>query len=342
MAKLAETSPGVMFTILHKPDGTACMPYVSPRIEELNGLSPEILAEDLSGLYAWIHPEDVSRVLKSIEDSASALTTWHEEFRVRHPVKGEVWVEGRSTPVSQLDGSIQCFGFFHDITERKCTEKLLHNNREQLAAMATKLSLAEERERRRIAAVLHDHIGQILLLSKIKLETLAEGKDDDTYHEIQELLAQAINDVRSLTQELNPPLLAEVGLEAAIYCLAKKMKADYSLSVDFCDDGSTKPLSEELRAVLYQSARELLINVAKHAGTRDARLTIGREGDVFTLIVDDQGGGFACPDTNVHQESSFGLFNVRQRIKHLGGEMKIESEPGRGTCVTIRVPLTDG
>jgi signal transduction histidine kinase len=251
--------------------------------------------------------------------------------------------------VAQPDGGIQCYGFFHDITERKNNEKMLLEKQEQLAAMAINLSLAEERERRRIAAVLHDHIGQILLLCKIKLETLDntfEGSSDEgTYHEIQGFLAQAINDVRSLTQQLNPPFLAEVGLEAAIEWLAKKIEKDYFITVDFCDDGSTKPLNEELRAVVFQSARELLINVAKHAGTKETRLTIGREGDMLVLMVEDHGRGFAClpdPSTNIPQDCSFGLFNIWQRIKHLGGEMRIDSAPGRGTCATIRVPLTDG
>lgn len=349
LAKLAETSPGVMFNFLLKPDGTSCMPYISPRIEELNGLRPEDMAENMSEANARIHPDDISRVLKSIDNSARTLSTWHIEYRILHPDKGEVWIEGCSTPESQPDGGIQWYGFFHDITERKTTEKLLYEKREQLAAMSMELSLAEERERRRIASVLHDHIGQILLLCKMKLGTLDnafEGSsDEDTYHEIQALLAQTIDDVRSLTQQLNPPLLASVGLEAALEWLAKKMEADYSLRVDYTDDGSIKPLSEEHRSVVFQSARELLINVAKHSGTSEARLSIGREEDLLVLMVEDKGDGFACvpdPATNMPLDSSFGLFNIRQRIKHLVGAMSIESAPGRGTCAIIRVPLADG
>jgi len=349
LVKLAETSPGVMFTYLLKPDGTSCMPYVSPRIMELTGLSREIIAEGLSGAYTWIHPDDQSRVVKSIEDSARSLSTWRAEFRFRHPTKGEVWVEGRSTPVAQPDGSIQCYGFFHDINERKNTEKQLFEKQEQLAAMAINISLAEERERRRIAAVLHDHVGQILFLCKIKLGTLDksfEGSSDEgTYHEIQEYLAQTINDVRSLTQQLSPLLLAEVEFEAAIKLLIKKIEKDYFITVDFSDDGSVKPLNEEIRAVVFQSARELLINVAKHARTNEARLSIGREGDMLVLMVEDQGRGFACllnPSTNILQDCSFGLFNIWQRIKQLGGELRIDSAPEQGTCATIRVPLTDG
>lgn len=347
LARLAETSPGVMFTFLLKPDGTSRMPYISSRATEY-GLSPEVMAEDVSEAFALIHPDDRARVQKSVSESARTLSPWHGEFRLRHPTKGDVWVEGRGTPEIHPDCCIIWSGFFHDITERKLTEKSLRAKQEQLASMAIDLSLAEDRERRRIASELHDHIGQLLLLSKIKLDSLAgafiNANNQKTYNEIHDHIAQTIRDVRSLTQQLNPPLLASVGLEAALEWLAQKMEVDYSLQVDFADDGNKKPLNEEIRAILFQSARELLINVAKHAKIGKARLAIGRDADMIMLMIADQGVGFDCPpnpDINITLNSSFGLFNIRQRIKHIGGVMMIESEPGCGTCVRIHVPFTD-
>ena len=147
--------------------------------------------------------------------------------------------------------------------------------------MAVNLSMAEERERRRIAAELHDHVGQLLLLCKMKFGSLPQsfmcGKEKETFLEAMDLLSRTIRDVRSMTQQLNPPLLANCGLEAALEWLAQVMETDFSLQVTCRDDGSHKPLSEELRCVLFQSARELLINVAKHAGCGEARLSIARQ-----------------------------------------------------------------
>ena len=343
---LAETSPGVMYSFLLRPDGTSCMPYVSRRIEELNGLRSEEMAADTIEVNARIHPDDRDRVEESIAASARTLSPWHTEFRIRHPEKGDVWVEGHSIPGPQPDGAILWHGFLHDITERKRAEESLRRKREQLAAMAVELSLAEERERRRIASELHDHIGQTLLLGRIKLGTLAEtcesGNERETYEEIRSLLDRTIRDIRSLTQQLHPPVLASVGLEAALEWLARRMEADYSLRVEFLDDLSPKPLTEELAAVVYQSARELLINVAKHAGTAEARFAVGREARMFLLRVEDRGCGFTCthhPGEHMPLDCSFGLFNIQQRIKLLGGEVMIESAPGQGTCATIRVPL---
>lgn len=348
LARLAESSPGVMFNLLLRPDGTACMPYVSVRMEALSGIRPEDVTEDMSAVFARIHPDDRVRVHQSIMESARTLTSWHSEFRVRHPARGSVWLEGRSTPEPRPDGGVFWSGFFHDITERKEAEEALDAKQRQLSSMAVELSLAEEQERRRIASELHDHIGQQLLLTRIKLGSLAsrlEGsEDEETYRDIQELLGQTIDDVRSLTQQLNPPLLSSVGLEAALEWLARRMERDYSVRVHFSDDGRRKPLCAELRTVLYQSARELLINVAKHAGSAEAWLHVGRDGTMFRLIVKDRGSGFACPsgqEMQVARNGSYGLFNIRQRTEYLGGTLEIDTVPGRGTCVTLRVPLMD-
>lgn len=348
LARLAETSPGAMFTFLLKPDGTSRMPYISSNVREY-GLRPEVMAEDASEAFARIHPDDISRVRRSISESARTLSPWHSEFRVRHPVNGDIWVEGRGTPIFQPDGDILWSGFLHDISDRKATEKSLNAKREQLASMAIELSMAEERERRRIASEIHDNVGQLLLLSRIKLDSLSgmfkSIGDRKAYNEIHDLLARTIRDVRSLTQQLNPPLLASAGLEKALEWLAQKMEADYSLQVVFSNDGSTKPLSEEFAAVLFQSARELLINVTKHAETDRAWLSINRELNTLVLIVEDKGAGFDYlpnPEARISLNSSFGLFNISQRINHLGGELRIQSTPGRGTRAAIRAPLTDG
>lgn len=349
LARLTENSPGAMYSYLLRPDGTACMPYVSTNIMELVGLSPEELAIDMAEVSARIHPADAARWQKSINESARTLSPWHAEFRIRHPEKGDIWLEGRSLPERQPDGGILWYGFLHEITERKRIAESLRAKQEQLTTMAVELSLTADRERRRIAAELHDQIGQTLLLSRIKLGTLADvffpGSNEKTYEEIKSLLDQTIRDIRSLTQQLNPPVLTSVGLEAALEWLAKRMEADYSLVVDFAADRNEKQLTEELSSVVYQSVRELLINVVKHSGTGKARLSISRDGDMLALAVEDQGVGFSClpgTDTNRLHDCSFGLFNIRQRIKLLGGAVMIESTPGSGTRATIRVPVAAG
>jgi signal transduction histidine kinase len=231
------------------------------------------------------------------------------------------------------------------LVERKRGEELLLAKQQRLTEMAMELSLAEERERRRIAIELHDSISQTLLLGKIKLRSLI-GRHPDTTdkNELEEILHlqdEMIRSVRSLTQQLSPPILSVAGLEDALEWLGKRMMEDYGLRVLFVDDRSFKPLTEDMRAIVYHACRELLINVAKHAETEFARVIIGREGDRFYLAVEDHGVGFDLAES-VHASSwdlGFGLFSIRERIKHLGGEVLIESASHQGTRVTLWVGL---
>lgn len=239
--------------------------------------------------------------------------------------------------VSKLEEKVRALE--EALAERKKMEQ-------RLSDMTVELSLAEERERRRIAAELHDNIGQTLLLGKIKLGSLIRaipaGIDKNEYEEILTLQEQVIRAVRSLTQQLSPPILSGAGLEAALEWLGKRMDDDFGLQVTFVDDRKPKPLSEDIRAIVFQACRELLINVAKHAGTESARVTVGRECDMLYLTVEDSGRGFdpVKGAIGVSWDSGFGLFNIRERLKHLGGELMLESAPGQGTRVTLRVGLT--
>jgi PAS domain S-box-containing protein len=250
-------------------------------------------------------------------------------------------------PEKDQDGRISgCLAIGHNITEWRKAEHALNDKRKQLALIERELSVAEERERLRIASVLHDHIGQILLLGKMKLGALAAVPKPElvgsVIDEVRELLEQATNDAHSLTVQLNPPMLSVSGLEAALQWLGRKIESDYSIVVDFFDDQRPKLLSDEFCSILYQCARELLINAAKHAKTDKARLTVGREDDMYRLTVEDRGAGFNPDDIipNISRDCRFGLFSIHVRIERLGGRMNIESSPGCGTLITILLPLS--
>jgi len=119
---LAESSPGMVGSFYARPDGSVCMPYVSPNIRELFGLSPEEVADDAIPLMALNHPADARRVTESIAESARTMTAWHIEFRILHPTRGERWMEGNTNPQPHPDGGVIWYGFVHDITERKQAE----------------------------------------------------------------------------------------------------------------------------------------------------------------------------------------------------------------------------
>ncbi len=124
-AKIATTVPGVICSFRLDPDGNACFPYASPAIEDLYGLGPDDLVESAAPLWAMMHPDDLGRIDLSIADSARSMTPWRDEFRVRHPTKGEIWVEGHSMPVREPDGGILWHGYLQDITDRKRAEAVV-------------------------------------------------------------------------------------------------------------------------------------------------------------------------------------------------------------------------
>ena len=127
-AKIVATVPGAICSFRLRPDGNACFPYASPAIEDLYGLRPEELAVSAAPLWAMIHPDDLGHVDASIAASARTMTPWRDEFRVKHPTKGEIWVEGHSMPVREPDGSMIWHGYVQDITERKRAEEALQES----------------------------------------------------------------------------------------------------------------------------------------------------------------------------------------------------------------------
>ena len=122
---LADSSPGLMGTFYLRPDGSACMPYTSPQIENLFGLRAEDVVDDAAPLLARTHPEDANGVNESIAESASTMTPWHHEYRVIHPARGEIWLEGSTNPKPHPEGGVIWYGFVHDITQRKRAEEAL-------------------------------------------------------------------------------------------------------------------------------------------------------------------------------------------------------------------------
>ncbi len=126
--KIVATVPGVICSFRLRPDGNACFPYTSPAVENLYGLCPEELAESAAPLWAMIHPDDLGHVDAGIAASARTMTPWRDEFRIRRPGGGEIWLEGHSMPVREPDGGILWHGFVQDITARKRAEETLQES----------------------------------------------------------------------------------------------------------------------------------------------------------------------------------------------------------------------
>jgi two-component system CheB/CheR fusion protein len=334
---LTTAAEGILMT-----DATGGIVFANPAVTELFGYGPEEL---LGKAVELLVPERLrSRHLELrtlyLQDPAPRRLGRDREIVGVRKDGTELSVELTLSPVTRAHGRlIVCF--VTDVTARRASERRIAADQEKLRQMAFDAALAEDRERRRIAADLHDRIGQSLALAQMKLRSLQEaGSAPAAVEEAIDLLAQSITDTRTLIFDLSPPILYELGLEDALSWLAEDLGKRWGMSIEVSDDRLAKPLSDATAGLLFRAVRELLGNVLKHAQTPAAKLTLRRSGDQVEISVEDHGVGFD-PHATVPSASSggFGLFSVREQIHRLGGTMELESAQGTGTRVTLRLPL---
>jgi PAS domain S-box-containing protein len=250
-------------------------------------------------------------------------------------------------PILDKDGiPVLLGGIGINITEQRKMEEAASGYKKKLSSMAVAMSLAEDVERRRIASELHDGIGQTLALSKIKLDSLdcqtVSAGCRKTLGEICGLMELSIQQVRSLTSQISPPLLYEVGLGVAVEWLGERFHDDYGLAVAVNAELTPGSVSEGIRGTLFAIVRELLLNVVKHAEAKQAVVNIGTIDDRIKIEVEDDGRGF--DPAQIHgsevKGGAFGLFNIRQKVAHLNGEFFVDSSIGGGTRITILAPMS--
>jgi len=200
--------------------------------------------------------------------------------------------------------------------------------------------LAGEKERRRLATDLHDHIGQTLAITKLKLGALRGLLPSNGYSEllaeIWSLVEKTIKYTKSLTFELSPPILYELGFEATIEWLGEQVQQQHAILFEFEDDGMPKALDKDVSILMFQAVRELFMNVVKHALAQKVKVSLRRVNEKMEITVEDDGIGF---DPSKIEKTAFGFFSIRERLEHFGGTFVIDTEPGEGTRVTLTAPV---
>jgi two-component system sensor histidine kinase UhpB len=213
-----------------------------------------------------------------------------------------------------------------------------------LRKAATAAALSEHQERRALATELHDDAGQLLALASLKLRALGDseaGQGAVGIREVEDVLAETRRRISSLSFQLSPSLLHDVGLVAAAHWLAEDKEQRFGLVVRI-ERGEELELDEAARVTLFRALRELLLNVIKHARVGEARVRIWRAGSMASVAVEDAGIGFDPAAVR----SGFGLLALRDRVTQMGGRLETTSAPGSGTRVVVSVPCalrgTDG
>jgi NO-binding membrane sensor protein with MHYT domain/CheY-like chemotaxis protein/anti-sigma regulatory factor (Ser/Thr protein kinase) len=282
--------------------------------------------------------------------SATSFTLTDIAVNYAATIQVSVWEAGAVGLMTSivLAGSVlvSTSGRLEHLVQERTSELVQSQNR--LRAFASELGLTEQRERKRLAVELHDHLQQMLVLGKIKLGQakpllkVAPGSAE-VIKEVDAVLTKALTYTRTLVSELSPPVLRDHGLAAGLKWVGDYMKKhDMVVTVTIEQEGLKLP--EEQAVLLFQSVRELLMNSWKHAGTGQATVTMQQQSSMLRIEVRDEGKGFelASAETPHDLSSKFGLFSIQERMKALGGTFDIESVAGLGTKCVLILPLREG
>jgi PAS domain S-box-containing protein len=296
-------------------------------------------------------PERVQREVQAVFQRLMCQQEWTVPERHENPIltkSGDEKLMAWHNSVLRDDAGrvIAALSSGEDITEQRKAERKSLQYQSQLRSVASQLTVAEERERRRIATELHDQIGQLLAISKIKLDALRQsmrrGDPVKVLEDVCNALGQAIAQTRSLTFDLSSPILDQLGFEAAVASwLAEQIESKHHIGTEFNDDAKRKPLDDDVRTILFRNVRELLVNVIKHAKANKVVVSVRKIGNEIQVTVADDGIGFEPAEAlaKAAREGKFGLFSVRERLEHLGGRLEIESKPAHGCRAMMTAPL---
>lgn len=315
-----------------------------------------------------VHPDDRPEIEKKWSQCKTIAAEFENEYRVIHPDGSLRWVSSGSESFLDAQGRVGFnIGMVKDITEKKIHENQLmafnqtlekrvkqrteqvESQTRQLRALANRLTRVEHEERKRLAKILHDHVQQLLVGARFQLGSIKRCKQmaqiQDIVDTIDDTLGQAIQTSRSLALDLSPPALREGGLCGGLQWLALHMQKTNEFTLHLELDNQAEPDDNNTRILLFECARELILNAVKHAHVSEARVRLKKNADrCIALIVQDKGTGFNQDilTDRIPEDATFGLFSIQERLADIGGEIKIASRPGSGTHTTLIVPLFSG
>ncbi len=319
--------------------------YANQKLVEMLGVDQ---SSDLIGQAANSLIQESRRTI-SRELEQMMLANSEELFSVEDVFERK---DGRLVPVEvsaipiQYQGSPAVQIIARDISERKKVEAEIWEYQNMLKQLSSDLILAEEAQRRDLAIVLHDHLGQSLAMARIKLAgVLNTVKDEELTQKLQAIeqdISDAVKQTRSITYELSPPVLHELGLIIALEWRLDKFTAETGIKTTYDPSQETVTLRDEQEIILFRSVDEVLKNIIKHAAANQVLVTTQTTRYSFEIKIQDNGKGFDTDLLKPQQRKidSFGLFSIKERLEYLGGVLDIQSDPGGGTVVTLIVPVS--
>jgi PAS domain S-box-containing protein len=312
------------------------------------GYEEDEIEPHISAFERLIHPDDRARAMGVNVDAADNDRPYEFEFRLRHKDGHYVHVLSRGFPVRRRPGGrvVRIVGTHFDLTERKQAEESRERERNERARteLLGRLVFAQEDERRRIAREMHDQFGEQLTALGLGIRTLRDACAGSTplstqVEALEQVATQLDRDVDHLVWELRPTALDDLGLRAALANYVQDWSQRACVTAELHTAGlATDRLASEIETTFYRIAQEALNNIAKHAKAGHVEIILERRPDHVSLVVEDDGVGFDAGQMDAGR--GFGLLGMQERAALVGATLQIESRPGEGTTILVRMPMT--
>lgn len=345
--RVADTSPAILYVYDLLENRYL---YINHQVRKILGLKVEdVVGTSADFIADRIHPEDTDIADERVRRLASAEDgqIFESRFRLRN-IRGEwIWIVTRDVLFTRRNDGCpeQIIGMAQDFTARRQAHEELEKSRERLRALSTRIQQVREEERAGIAREIHDELGQTLtalsmdvsrMRSRIsKLEMPADPEVAERLTSMDQHIDSMLHTVRKISAELRPPLLDECGVAVAIEWQALQFQRRYGVRCEVVNDWETAVVDQKLSTAIFRIFQEILTNVARHAKASKVLVHMRQLSDSLLLVVKDNGRGI----TETEKSASLGVLGMRERAHLFGGVIEIHGTPGKGTTVTVRIPV---
>ncbi|AEF23894.1 PAS domain-containing sensor histidine kinase [Pseudomonas fulva] len=341
---IAANVPGVVFRLERaRPGDPSLFAFIGEGSESLVGYRAATLLAPDHGLRSLVHPDDKADYHRVQDEAFDSDSDWHWQGRMLTHSGESRWVDIKAMARRLADGRVIWDGVVWDISDNKHNELALAESQARLRDLSAHLESVREEEKARIAREVHDELGQVLTVLKLETSMCELGFADldpglrERLDNMKKLIANLFQLVRDVATALRPPIL-DAGIASAIEWQARRFEARTQLPCLVEVPEHVPPLSDAKATGLFRILQEALTNVMRHAEAHTVTVRLELQGDSLCLSISDDGRGF---DPAGVRADSFGLVGMRERVLMLGGQLNLDSRPGEGTLLRVRVPLSE-